>query len=57
MAVFQDFQEVSALHGVEDRKAPIVDDQHVHAGDGLEGAFMAATPAGKRESFELRGAR
>ena len=35
MTVFEDFQEVPALRDGEDGKAPIVDAQHVHAGDGL----------------------
>ena len=62
VAVFEDFQQVTALRGGEDGEAPIVDDQHIHAGDGLEDAFMAAPiskrgTAGKSEGFEhARGA-
>ena len=57
MAVFENFQEVAALGGGEDGEAPIVDDQHIHAGDGLENAFVAAVTAGKSEGFEhARGA-
>ena len=45
------------VRGGEDGKAPIVDDQHIHAGDGLEDAFMAAPisrtgATGKSEGFE-----
>jgi hypothetical protein len=35
MTVFEDFQEVAALGGGQDGEAPIVDYQHIHAGDGL----------------------
>ena len=62
VAVFEDFEEVAALGGGEDGKAPIVDYQHIHAGDGLEDAFVAAPisrtgTAGKSEGFEhARGA-
>ena len=51
-AIFEDFQEVTALRGCEDGKAPIVDDQHFHEGDGFEDAFVAAIATGKREGFE-----
>lgn len=57
MAVFEDFQQVTTFRGCEDGEAPIVDDQHIHAGDGFEDAFMAAIPACKSEGFEhARGA-
>lgn len=57
VAVFEDFQQVTAFRGCEDGKAPIVDDQHVHAGDGFEDAFVAPIPTGKSEGFEhARGA-
>ena len=52
MAVFEDFQEVTALWSGEDGQSPIVDDQHFHAGDGFQDAFMTAITAGKREGFE-----
>ena len=57
VAVFEDFQEVTALRGGQEGKAPIVEDQHVHAGDGLEDAFVAAPilrtgAAGQSEGFE-----
>jgi len=52
VAVFEDFQQVAALWGGEDGKAPIVDDRHVHLGDGFEDAAVAAIAAGKREGFE-----
>ncbi len=48
--------------GGEDGEAPVVDDQHIHAGDGFEDAFMAAPVSrtgatGKSEGFEpARGA-
>ena len=63
VAVFEDFQEVTLLGGGEDGKAPIVDDQHIHAGDGLEDAFVAVPisrtgPPGQSKGFEqARGAR
>ena len=62
VAVFEDFQKVAALGGGQDGEAPIVDNQHVHPGDGFEDAFVAAPvsragPAGKSEGFEhARGA-
>ena len=57
VAVFEDFQEVAALGGGEDGEAPIVDNQHIHAGDGFEDAFVATVAAGKGEGFEhARGA-
>ena len=57
VAVFEDFQQVTALRGGQDGEAPIVDDQHIHAGDGFEDAFMAAIATGKSEGFEhARGA-
>ena len=48
VAVFEDFQEVPAFRGGEDGEAPIVDDQHIHAGDGFEDAFVAAVTAGQK---------
>jgi hypothetical protein len=42
MAIFEDFQKVTPLWRGEDCKAPIVNDQDLHAGDGFENAFMAA---------------
>ena len=62
VAVFEDFQQVTALGGGEDGEAPVVDDQHLPAGDGFEDAFMAAPVSrtgatGKSEGFEpARGA-
>lgn len=57
MAVFEDFREVAALRGGEDGQAPIVDDQHIHAGDGLEDAVVAAVATGKCKCLEhVRGA-
>ncbi len=57
MAVFEDFQQVAALWGGQDGKALIIDDQHLHAGDGFEGALKAAPisksgAAGQSEGFE-----
>jgi len=52
VAVLEDFQQVTALWGGEDGQSPIVDDQHIHAGDGFEEAAVAAIAAGKREGFE-----
>ena len=57
MAVFEDFQQVAALRGGQDGQTPVVDDQDIHAGDGLEDAFVAAVATGKSEGFEhARGA-
>ena len=52
VAVFEDFQEVASLRGGKDGEAPIVDDQHIHPGDGLEDAFVAAVAPGQSEGFE-----
>jgi hypothetical protein len=35
MAVFEDFQEVTTLWRGQDGQTPIIDDQHLHAGDGF----------------------
>ena len=42
VAVFEDFQEVTAFRGCEDGEAPIVDDQSFRAGDGFADALRAA---------------
>ena len=52
VAVFEDFQKVTAFRSGEDSKAPIVDDQHIHAGDGFQDAFVATVAAGQSEGFE-----
>ena len=52
VAVFGDLQEVAALGGGEVGGATIVNDHHLHAGDGLDDAFVAAVTAGKSEGFE-----
>ena len=52
LAVFENFQEVAALGDGENGETPIVDYQHIHAGDGLEVAFVAAVTASKSEGFE-----
>ena len=57
VAVFEDFQKVTAFRSGEDSKAPIVDDQHIHAGDGFQDAFVAALiskrgAAGQSEGLE-----
>ena len=52
VAVFEDFQQVTALRGGEDGEAPIVNDQHIHAGDGFEDAFMAAIATGQSKGLE-----
>ena len=52
MAVFKDFQQVATLWGGQDGQPPIVDDQHVHAGDGFEDALVTTIATGQRECFE-----
>ena len=52
VAVFEDFQEVAALRGGEDGQAPIVDDQHIHAGNSFEDAFVPSVTTGQSEGFE-----
>ena len=42
MAVFEEFQKVTPLRCGDDSEASIIDDQHIHLGDGLENAFVAA---------------
>jgi len=52
VAVFEAFQQVTALRDGEDGKAPIVDDQHIHAGDGLEDALKAAIAKQRQEKAQ-----
>ena len=52
VAVLEDLEQVAAHGGGERRKAPVVEDQQLDAGDGLEGAGVAAVTAGKRERLE-----
>jgi hypothetical protein len=57
MAVFEDFQKITPLRGGEDCKAPVVNDQNLHAGDGFENALMAPITTGEGKGFEhARGA-
>lgn len=57
MAVFEDFQEVTALRGSQDGEAPIIDDQHLHAGDRFQDAFVAPAPRASARPSNMRGAR
>jgi hypothetical protein len=50
--VFEDFQEVPAFRGGQDSQSPIVDDQHIHASNGLEDALVAAVATGQSKSLE-----
>ena len=52
MAVFEDFQKITPLRGGEDCKAPIVNDQDLHAGDGFENALMSPITTGEGKGFE-----
>ena len=55
MSVFEDFQEVTPLRCCQDGEAPIVDYQHLHAGDGFEDAFVTAAIAGQSKASNMRG--
>ena len=62
VAVFEGCQKVTPLWRGQDRRAPIVDDQDLHAGDGFEDAFRAAqfqerAPRARAWAANLRGAR
>ena len=52
MAVFEDFQKVTALRGGQDGEAPIIDDQHLHARKCFEDALVAAITPREGEGFE-----
>jgi len=52
VAVFGDFRQIAAFRGGQDGKAPIVDDQYIHVGDGLECAFMAAISMGQGKGLQ-----
>ena len=52
MAVFEDFQKVTALGSGQDGEAPIVDDQHLHARDGFKDTLVPAIAPSEGEGFE-----
>ena len=52
MAVVQDFEQVAPFAWGEDGEAPVVEDEQIEAGDGLDLAGMAAVAARERQRLE-----
>jgi hypothetical protein len=52
MSVVNDLQQITPLFRGERRDAPVVEDQHLHTGQALEHARIAAIAAGETEVFQ-----
>ena len=52
MAIFEDFQQIASLRWGEDGQTPVVQDQKVQFGDGLEHAGVASVTPGQGEGLE-----
>ena len=52
MAVLEDLQHVAALHGGEDREPPVVENENLGPGDGLQHTGMTAVTPGDGERLE-----
>ena len=52
MAVCEDFQQIAALRWSEDSQAPVIEDQHIQFGDGLEHAGVTSVTSGQSEGLE-----
>jgi hypothetical protein len=52
MAVVDDFEEIAPLLAGERGEAPIVEDEQIDAGQGLEEPGITSIAAGERESLE-----
>jgi hypothetical protein len=52
VAFIQDLQKVAPLGRIENRKAPVIEDQELNAADGFEQAAIAAVAASKGKRLE-----
>ena len=52
MAVLEDLQHVAALHGGEDGEAPVIENDNLGPGDGLQQACMATVAPGDGKRLE-----
>ena len=52
VAIIQDLQKVAPFGRIENRKAPVIEDQELNAADGLEQATIAAVAASKGKGLE-----
>src|SRR5258707_10860390 len=52
MAIIKDLQKVAPFGRIENRKAPVVEDQELKAADGFEQAAISAVAPGKGERFK-----
>src|SRR6202140_1111245 len=52
VAIIKDLQKVAPFGRIENRKAPVIEDQELNAADGLEQATIAAVAASKGKGLE-----
>jgi hypothetical protein len=52
VAIIKDLQKVAPFGRIENRKAPVIEDQELNAADGFEQAAISAIAAGKGERLE-----
>jgi hypothetical protein len=52
VAIIKDLQKVAPFGRIENRKAPVVEDQELNAADGFEQAAIAAVAASQGERLE-----
>ena len=56
VAIFKDLQEVVAFGRIEGRETPVIEDEELHATDGLAAA-IATVASGEGERLEQLGTR
>jgi hypothetical protein len=52
VAIIEDLQKVAPLGRIENRKAPVIEDQQLNAADGFEQAAIAAVASSKGKRLE-----
>src|SRR5665647_387936 len=52
VAIIQDLQKVAPFGRIENRKAPVIEDQELNAADGFEQAAISAVAASQGERLE-----
>lgn len=57
MAVFQDFQEITAFGGDQNRQPPVIKDEQIGARDGFQQPGMPPSPLAMASASKRRGAR
>src|SRR5258708_8108696 len=57
MAIIKDLQKVAPFGRIENRKAPVVEDQELKAADGFEQAAISASPRARASASNRRGTR